>query len=334
MIVHSPLVSVLIPLYKVERFIERCLLSVFRQTYSSLQIIIVDDASPDNSRAIAEKLIKAHKKEDVCKLIVHEQNKGLAGARKTAIELSTGEYMFFLDSDDYWDSEDFVSCCIEKATQCNSQVLITDYIADYRKKQVYYPQRPPGRSGRICAHALLKGELQGFLTNKCFESAHYKQFALKHTRGQNLLEDLRSIFPLFLHTDRIDYLPIPSIHYEQKNESSYISTIKTESLAQLFSAIDDCREYANSLSDPSEFEADFEIAYLNAAKMFYDKAPFSQYKTIKEYRVLNPKKIRSMQYHLLIRFRFLCQLSDSFLMRYLGYFLCKIEQKMKRIMRA
>lgn len=334
MIVHTPLVSVLIPLYNVEKFVERCLLSVFGQTYPSLEIIIVDDASPDNSRAIVEKLIKTHKKEDACRLVIHEQNKGLAEVRKTAIERSTGEYIFFLDSDDYWDNEEFVSCCIEKATQCNSQVLITDYIADYPKKQVYYSQRPPGISGRICAHALLKGELQGFLSNKCFDSRHYKQFALKHTQGQNLLEDLRSIFPLFLHTERIDYLPIPSIHYEQKNESSYISTIKTESLEQLFSAIDDCREYATELFGFSEFESDFEIAYLNAAKMFCDKAPCNQYKMIREYRPLDPKRIASMQYHPLIRFRFACQLSNSSVLRYLGYFLCKTEQKIKRMMRA
>lgn len=86
--------------------------------------------------------------------------------------------------------------------------------------------------------------------------------------------------------------------------------------------------------EKSEIESDFEIAYLNVAKMFYDKAPCNQYKTISEYRPLNPKRIASMQYHPFIRFKFACQLSDSSVLRYLGYFLCKTEQKIKRMMRA
>lgn len=83
--------------------------------------------------------------------------------------------------------------------------------------------------------------------------------------------------------------------------------------------------------EKSEIESDFEIAYLNVAKMFYDKAPCNQYKTIREYRPLNPKRIASMQYHSLIRFRFACQLSDSSVLRYLGYFRIKSIPKVQKM---
>lgn len=330
---QAPLVSVLIPLYNVERFVERCLNSVFSQTYSALEVIIVNDASRDNSLAITEATIKSNKKEDICIVISHPQNMGLAEARKTAIQKSTGKYLFFLDSDDYWHSSNYIQQCVEKLTECNGQVLIADYIVDYPKKQVYHSQQPASNSGKLCAHALLRGELQGFLHNKCFESENYKRNALEHKQGQNMLEDLRSIFPLFLHTDRIDYLPSPSIHYEQGNENSYIYSIKIDSIKQLFSAIDDCKEYATDLLGPDEFKQDFEIAYLNAAKMLYDKAPYSQYRLIKGHRHLRVEQIASMHYHPLIRYRFRCQLSNSPIVSYVGYLLCRMERSIKRALR-
>lgn len=335
MTVNATMVSVLIPMYNVERFIERCLNSVFNQTYQSIEIIIVDDGSTDRSITIAKELIEKTCRRDYCKLIVHKKNGGLALARKTAIELSTGKYLFFLDSDDYWDNNHFVDDCIKKATKDNSLILVTDYIADYPKKQVYYSQYFPEKSGKSWAHALLQGKIQGFLCNKCFESNHYKRYALKHKEGQNLLEDVRSLFPLFLQTERVDYLSIPSIHYEQKNESSYIATVKVDNIKQIFSAIDDCKEYTDSLlGSPSEFDSDFEIAYLNGLKIIYDKASYNQYKTIRKYRSLNIESISLMPYHPLILYRFRCQLSHYSFVRYWGYLLCRIEKIIKNRIRA
>jgi len=92
----NPLVSVVIPVYNVERYIEQCLASVRAQTYSNLEIIVVDDASPDNSIALIETI------EDARIKIVRQANRGLAGARNTGIRTAQGEFVAFLDSDDFW----------------------------------------------------------------------------------------------------------------------------------------------------------------------------------------------------------------------------------------
>lgn len=106
---EKPKVSIIIPVYKVEPYIERCIKSVLGQTYRKLEVILVDDCSPDHSMEIAEKCIKESCNNDLeIKCLMHEHNGGLSAARNTGIEAAKGEYIFFIDSDDY-----IISECIE-----------------------------------------------------------------------------------------------------------------------------------------------------------------------------------------------------------------------------
>lgn len=93
-------VSIVIPVYKVEKYIERCLRSVFNQTYANIECIIVNDCTPDNSFIIAKELVESYHGSIDFKFVEHEKNKGLSEARNTGIKMATGHYYFFLDSDD------------------------------------------------------------------------------------------------------------------------------------------------------------------------------------------------------------------------------------------
>lgn len=94
---NEPLVSVVIPVYNVERYIEQAVASVLTQTYRNIEVIVVDDASPDQSIKIIRQ--KFH---DFRLRIVRQKNRGLAGARNTGIRSASGDYVAFLDSDDFW----------------------------------------------------------------------------------------------------------------------------------------------------------------------------------------------------------------------------------------
>jgi glycosyltransferase involved in cell wall biosynthesis len=108
-----PKVSIIIPVYNVEPYIEDCLQSVMRQTYrGEMECILVDDCGTDNSMEIVQQLVAAYKGPVVFKIVHHDHNRGLSAARNTGIDVSSGEYVFFLDSDD-WISDD----CIERLTQ-------------------------------------------------------------------------------------------------------------------------------------------------------------------------------------------------------------------------
>ena len=92
----SPKITIIIPMYKVERYLPRCLDSVLNQTFADWSAILVDDGSPDNSGKIADEYAKHDKRFTV----VHKENGGVSAARNTALDMADGEYIMFLDSDD------------------------------------------------------------------------------------------------------------------------------------------------------------------------------------------------------------------------------------------
>ena len=102
-------ISIIIPVYKVSPYIERCLASVFRQKYDQLECILVDDASPDDSIAKCERLIAAYEGAIRFRILRHERNRGLSAARNTGTDAATGDYVLYVDSDDFISDD-----CVEK----------------------------------------------------------------------------------------------------------------------------------------------------------------------------------------------------------------------------
>lgn len=91
------LVSVVVPVYKVEQYLERCVKSICEQTYQELEIILVNDGSPDRCGEMCEELAQKDNRIQV----LHKQNGGLSDARNAGVKLATGKYLLFVDSDDY-----------------------------------------------------------------------------------------------------------------------------------------------------------------------------------------------------------------------------------------
>jgi glycosyltransferase involved in cell wall biosynthesis len=118
--VSLPLITIIIPVYNVELFIEAAILSALNQTYENLEYVIIDDCGSDSSMQIVQDIVTDHPKGKNMKIISHEKNRGLSVARNTGIEKSNGEFIFFLDSDD-----EIVPDCIELLYK-----NIIDYKAD------------------------------------------------------------------------------------------------------------------------------------------------------------------------------------------------------------
>lgn len=118
-------VSVIIPVYKVEKYLDRCMESVVRQTYKNIEIILVDDGSPDNCPQMCDEWAK---KDNRIK-IIHKKNSGQADARNQGMKISTGEYICFVDSDDYIDRTE-IEKCINNAVRNSSDVVIFSFNID------------------------------------------------------------------------------------------------------------------------------------------------------------------------------------------------------------
>lgn len=115
-------ISVVVPIYNVEKYLEKCLDSILEQTYKNLEIILVDDGSPDKCGEICEKY---HQKDERI-IVIHQENKGLSGARNTGLEKSTGKYICFIDSDDYI-NKNMIEILYNNLIETNSDISICGF---------------------------------------------------------------------------------------------------------------------------------------------------------------------------------------------------------------
>ncbi|NST07596.1 glycosyltransferase, partial [Enterococcus faecalis] len=92
-----PKISIIVPVYNVEKYLEKCVRSILAQTFTDFELILVDDGSPDSSGAMCDQFAE----QDQRVKVIHKENGGLSDARNAGIEIATGEYLGFVDSDDY-----------------------------------------------------------------------------------------------------------------------------------------------------------------------------------------------------------------------------------------
>ena len=123
---NKPLVSIVLPIYNVEKYLPKCLDSVVGQSYRNIEIICVNDGSPDNS----EKIVTEYMKTDSRIVLINQKNQGLSGARNTGIENAKGEYIVFLDSDDWLDPEN-VEAAVAEAQKENAQLVMWSYVREF-----------------------------------------------------------------------------------------------------------------------------------------------------------------------------------------------------------
>ncbi len=169
-----PCVSVIIPVYKVEKYLNRCVDSVLNQTLSDIEIILVDDGSPDDSPEICNSYLSDKRVE-----VIHKPNGGLSSARNAGLDIARGDYVFFLDSDDWLDNNG-IEILYNKAKETG-----VDFVR-YRAVRSMWPDLPEGAP-------FLFGEGNDL------------------REGLLVKEDIeRDIFPRLIATPELDYGPILS----------------------------------------------------------------------------------------------------------------------------
>lgn len=115
--------SLIVPVYNVEQYIEKCLQSIVDQTFHDYEVIVVDDETPDNSMDIVRRFEEAYPEKFI---VIHQKNKGLGGARNTGVGVARGEYLLFVDSDDYLHPE-LLQTANQRLTEGNADLMIFNY---------------------------------------------------------------------------------------------------------------------------------------------------------------------------------------------------------------
>ena len=127
------MISVIVPVYKTEKYLERCINSILNQTYKDIELILVDDGSPDKCPAICDTFAQMDERVKV----IHKVNGGVSTARNTGLEIATGDYIAFVDSDDYIEL-DMYEKMLSKVAEYGCDVIMCDCMKDYPDHSIIY----------------------------------------------------------------------------------------------------------------------------------------------------------------------------------------------------
>lgn len=167
---NKPLISVIIPVYKVEEYLDECVQSVLNQTYKNLEVILVDDGSPDRCPQMCDEYAKADNRVKV----VHKQNGGLSDARNAGLEIATGDYIGFIDSDDFIE-RNMYEVLFNKLQSAGTEVISSKFIWFSGGEKKTYNWFNSGYSeGRVLSlwdffHEAMKKNLDVCVPNKLFK---------------------------------------------------------------------------------------------------------------------------------------------------------------------
>ena len=236
--------SLIIPVYRVAPYVERCLKTVMCQTYDRFECILVDDASPDDSIARCERMIADYEGNIQFRILRHEHNRGLSAARNTGIDAATGDYVLFVDSDDMITDD-----CVERLMEpvLADPTIEMVYAAHmkfadngqmhqpkiFARERAEYKTLPEVRDYYLSADRLFVHTAWNKLTSREFIMRH----GLRFKEGQ-LWEDVLWSFFEMKHLSHLVFIPDVTYFYYQRPNSITIGTDKAMVFAQKISIAD------------------------------------------------------------------------------------------------
>ena len=210
-------VSILMPIYKVERYLEKTLNSIFTQTYQNIDYVFVNDCSPDNSLQVLKDTISKHGiEEGRFTIINHEQNEGIAVSRTDCISNAKGEYIFFVDSDD-WIESDAVEQMVKACNNGTIYIVGCDFMKDFLSgKTTYHPEE----YAVTCRDNMLKClnyDIATVLWKLLIRKSLFDNF--KITPHVDIVEDYIMSVKLYYYANSFVALPKAFYHYVQYNQA-------------------------------------------------------------------------------------------------------------------
>lgn len=225
-------VSVIIPVYNVAQYIEKCARSLFEQTLDSIEYIFVDDCGTDASMDILERIIQEYEGRINNIIILHNSyNLGLAATREIGMKAACGEYLISCDSDD-WVEKDIYSVLYTKAHAENSDIVICNFYEHYPttiKEVGYIPYEEP----REFLNSTLSQDIHWSLCNKLIRTSLIHENNLYAYAGINTWEDVAVSTRACFYAKKISFVNMPLYHYNRQNDSSILHENKRRNIMQM-----------------------------------------------------------------------------------------------------
>ena len=223
------MISVVIPCYNAEKYIRRCLDSILSQTYSNLEIILVDDASSDDTSKIIKEYASKNKN---IQFLQNKENKGAAFSRNLGLSVATNDLISFVDADDYLQSN-FYEVLLQKMMEENSDVVVCDILTKYDDVSGM-----DTRNVVFCGKKNKDGFINNGLAASPCNKLFHKKDLLKYPFPEGMMnEDIPVVLPILLHAKHISYSEDTCYYYVQQKSSVQNSHLSDKRL-DLFLALD------------------------------------------------------------------------------------------------
>lgn len=226
---NCPKVSVIIPFYKVASFVERCTRSLLEQTLPEIEFIFVDDASPDNSRIIIERVSAEYNRS--VRILTHPRNQGLPAARNTGLAEAHGEFIYHCDSDDYLEPT-MLEDMYNTATTQQADFVYCDFYLDFGSSRRIMTQPSYTSSEQLVKEGFLAGLMKYNVWNKLVKRSLYVESGLLFPSGHAMGEDMTMIV-LATHATRAAHVAKPLYHYLKLNSNAYSNSFSQRHLEDI-----------------------------------------------------------------------------------------------------
>ena len=247
---HMPLVSVIVPVYNTENYLNKCIDNLLNQDYPNLEIIVIEDASTDNSKQKLEK----YKDAPNIKILYNKKNKGLAYSRNKGISNSNGEYISFIDSDDYVEPT-FYTKIMNKMIKNNANVAICPIkiIYENRNNLTIINSCFSPNNAKI---GYINNGLSASACNKIFQKSLFEHVRFN---DEKINEDVSVIIPIIINTDKITYVSDTSYNYIQRENSIQ----NAEFSMKRFDIFDEVDNLLSKISNQENYN-DYKDAIINS----------------------------------------------------------------------
>lgn len=213
--IGSPAISVIVPIYNMEKLMRKCLDSILAQTFQDYECLLIDDGSKDGSPAICDE----YAAKDPRFKAFHKPNGGLSDARNYGIERAQGEYTIFFDPDD-WVDADCLTEMYAKAVETDADMVMCDLYNNDLYRQIYCKQEPTSLDHDDVLMDLITGKIGGFTVTKLIRRMLYLRYNLQYPIGVYGCEDQYTMCKLLKNNIKITYLPKAFYHYMHYGSNS------------------------------------------------------------------------------------------------------------------
>lgn len=203
------MISVIVISYNAERTIARCINSILNQTYGDFELIIINDGSTDKTLEVITKCSNNDSRVKICT----RANKGIAFTRQEGLDMALGEYLIFVDADD-WVESDFLESLFKCAVAFKSDMVICDMIVERYNRSEYSSQKPKSLQADVLLGQMLY-ELHGSLCNKLISKSAYSQTGVRFLPDLDCCEDQYVVMALLSNNISVTYLNRALYHYDK-----------------------------------------------------------------------------------------------------------------------